>query len=85
MKSTGTVTRRAAKEIPPQVCSPPRTKCEPIPKRAGKNLKRHATESSDDKSELSDLRPKVLCFHNHVNFIAISNHHHHHNSDPRCL
>ena len=31
---------------------------------------------------------KMLCFCNHVNLIAISNHHHHHNSDPRrysCL
>lgn len=49
--TTGTVTQRAAKGIPPRVHSPPRAKCKPAPKKAGKNLKRHVSESDDDKRE----------------------------------
>jgi hypothetical protein len=49
MEPTGTVTRRVAKGIPPRVRSPPRTKKKPIPKKVGKNLKRHASESSDEE------------------------------------
>ena len=49
--TTGTVTRRAAKGIPPRVRSPPRAKRKPAPKQAGINLKRHASESSDDERE----------------------------------
>lgn len=31
------------------VCSPPRVKHKPVPKQAGKNLKRHVSESDDDE------------------------------------
>jgi len=51
MAPTGTVTRRAAKGIPPRVRSPPRAKRKPVPKQADKNLKRHASESGDDERE----------------------------------
>lgn len=59
--TTGTVTQRAAKGIPPRVCSPPRAKHKPAPKQAGKNLKRHASESDDDEREhpdSDDSRPR---------------------------
>ena len=62
MEPTGTVTRRAAKGIPPRVRSPPKAKRKAIPKKVGKDLKRHVSESSDDESEQpssDDLRPKV--------------------------
>jgi len=51
MEPTGTVTRRAAKGIPPRVRSPPRAKKKPVPNKVGKNLKRHASESSDEEVE----------------------------------
>jgi hypothetical protein len=51
MEPTGTVTRRAAKGIPPRVRSPPKAKKKPVPKKVGKNLKRHASEGSDEEVE----------------------------------
>jgi len=54
MVPTGTITRRAAKGIPPRVRSPPRAKHKLVPKQAGKNLKRHASESGDDEREQPD-------------------------------
>jgi len=62
MEPIGTVTRRAAKGIPPRVRSPPRTKQKPVPKNAPKNHKRHASESGNDESEEYDsdtLGPKA--------------------------
>jgi hypothetical protein len=62
MTSTHTVTQKAAKKIPSQVHSPPRTKKKPNPKKIGKNLKQGASESDDDEVEeldLDSLRPKV--------------------------
>jgi hypothetical protein len=62
MEPTGTITRRAAKGIPPRVRSPPRAKRKAIPKKVGKELKRHASESGDENSEEStsdDSGPKV--------------------------
>jgi len=61
---TGTVTRRAAKGIPPRIRSPPRAKhkSRPTGKQAAKDLKRHVSESDDDESEQSvsdDLGPKA--------------------------
>jgi len=46
--TTGTVTQRAAKGIPPRVHPPPRAKCKPAPKQAGKNLKRHVVTTSNN-------------------------------------
>jgi hypothetical protein len=51
MEPTGTVTRRAARGIPPRVRSPPKAKKKPIPNKVGKNLKWHASESGDEEVE----------------------------------
>jgi len=61
MEPTSTVTRRAAKGIPPRVRSPPRAK-KPVPNKVGKNLKRHASESDDEEvgePDSDDLVPKA--------------------------
>ena len=51
MEPTGTVTRRAARGIPPRVRSPPKAKKKPVPNKVGKNLKQHASESGDEEVE----------------------------------
>ena len=51
MEPASTVTRRAAKGIPPRVRSPPKAKKKPVPKKVDKNLKQHASESSDKEVE----------------------------------
>ena len=51
MEPTGTITRRAARGIPPRVRSPPKAKKKPIPNKVGKNLKRHVSESGDEEVE----------------------------------